>query len=745
MNRPPPILLVAISYGAGLATGLARFPDLHFMLFALLAIAIVLRDEWWWPALPVFAAGMLAGASAGGRSAEWCAARLPLGEQRFSIRSVDPGEGTGRVTFAGRHCRGAVTARWPRSAEFAAGATMRVTARWAPAERPLGRPDGLLLISAVDSVHVMPTVVERTRTALVRSARTLFGARAPLVDALVGGWRGELDPDLRRAFAIAGLMHLLAISGFHIIWLAGWMLLILRLGRVPRHLAELIAAIAVLGYAAFLGWPAAATRAAVLVLVAAFCRWRQRQVRRAALLGVSIVVVLITDPWALAEVGAWLSVAGWSGVLAATRWSDRTIGTAWWIRSLSGSTGALIATAPVTAAVFGQVAPIGLLLSLAGMPLMLAILPAVFTALMLHAVLPGVAVAIAASGNGLLALLQLLVQAGSRAPGAGTPAQDGWRAALPWLLVLAAAAWIIHGRTTLGEAMRRCSWTVTAVLCLTAIAGHRRLVADDHRLALLFLDVGQGDAALIRTPLGRWVEVDAGPTGDGWDAGRRVIAPLLAREGVDNIDLFVLSHAHRDHVGGGAAVLDQVPVALAIEPGELFADSAYDEWLAALAAHHTRWRAARAGTTWTLDGVSFRVLHPPTPWARQGEDLNEDSIVLELRYGDFRALLMGDAGFVAESAMAAGLRPANLLKVGHHGSRTASSAEFLAAVHPQAAIVSVGRNRYGHPAPEALARLASAGVAVWRTDREGTVAVTTDGRTFTVKGVRAAATFGTSH
>lgn len=744
MTRPPPILLIAISYGAGLATGLARFPDLRFVVPALLTIAIVLRDEWWWPVLPVLAAGMVAGSLARTGSAEWCAARLPLGEQRYSVRSIDPGEGSGRVTLVGRPCHGVITARWPRSAEVAAGATMRVTARWAPFERPFGRPDGVLLINAVDSVRVVPTAVERMRTAMVRSARTLFGARAPLVDALVGRWRGELDPDLRRAFASAGLMHLMAISGFHIVWLAGWVLLILRLARVGRHPAEFVAAIAVIGYTAFLGWPAAATRATIWLLLAAFCRWRQRQVRGVALLGASIAVMLVADPWAVADAGAWASVLGLSGVVAAVRWTDRAIGTAWWIRSLSGSTGALIATAPLTAAVFGQVAPIGLVLNVVGMPLMLAILPAVFAPLMLHTVLPPVAVAIAASGNGLLALLQLLVRVGSHAPGAGVPAQDGWLAALPWLSLLAAAAWIIHGRTTLGEAARRCSWTVTAALCVTVIVGHRHLVADDRRLALLFLDVGQGDAALIRTPLGHWIEVDAGPTGDGWDAGRRVIAPLLARQGVDRIELFVLSHAHRDHVGGGVAVLGQVPVTLAIEPGELFADSAYDDWLAALAAHHTRWRAVRAGMAWVLDGVSFRVLHPPTPWARQGEDLNEDSVVLELSYGNFRALLMGDAGFVAESAMAAGLRPSNLLKVGHHGSRTASSAEFLAAVHPQAAIVSVGRNRYGHPAPEALDRLARADVAVWRTDREGTVAVTTDGRTFTVKGVRAAATFGTS-
>jgi competence protein ComEC len=188
-------------------------------------------------------------------------------------------------------------------------------------------------------------------------------------------------------------------------------------------------------------------------------------------------------------------------------------------------------------------------------------------------------------------------------------------------------------------------------------------------------------------------------------------------------------------------VLARIPTDVALEPGELFSDSAYDRWLGALAAHHVRWRAARAGTAWSVDGVEFHVLHPPTPWARQGDDLNEDSIVLEVRYNAFDALLMGDAGFVAESAMAPALHRVDLLKVGHHGSKTASSDAFLAAAQPQAAVVSVGRNNYGHPSPDALARLDHAGAAVWRTDQQGLVTVTTDGRTFTVQGARSTATF----
>jgi competence protein ComEC len=739
-------VLITIGYGAGLATGLSHLMAPVFVVAALLSLAIMLRKGPWWPLLPAAVIGTIAGLHAHSTAARHCAARLPLGEKSYHLRSIDPGEGSGRVLLIGAGCDGSVLARWPGTARFPAGVTMSVSARWVPAPGLLGRPDGMLLIRNADSARGIPTIIGRARTAIVQSTRALYGPRAPLANALVAGWRGEIDPVLRSAFASAGLMHLLAISGFHIAWLAGAALLALRLGGAPRHPAECAAALAALAYTAFLGWPAAALRASLLLLLAALCRWRQRQVRWGALLATSMLLVMILDPWAITEPGAWLSVLGLAGVVAAIRWSDRAIGSHWLVRSLTGSTGAMVATAPMAAAVFGQVAPVGIVLNLVGMPLLLLLLPAVFVPVLLHNLLPPVANAIAVSGNGLLALLELLARIGSHVPGNGSPGETGLVAAGPWLAVLVAAAWTIRGGTTLPEAVRRVAWSGVVALGMTLAAGHRRVIdVGDQALTLLFVDVGQGDAALLRTPAGHWIEVDAGPAGEGRDAGRQVIAPLLKSAGVPRVDLFVLSHAHRDHVGGGAGVLDQVRIDLAIEPGELFADSAYDGWLAALAGHHSRWRSARAGSHWTLDGVTFRVLHPPTPWARQGEDLNEDSIVLEVAYGDFRALLMGDAGFVAESAMGAALRPVNVLKVGHHGSRTATGEEFLAATRPQAAIVSVGRNHYGHPAPETLDRLGGAKVAVWRTDVDGTVRVTTDGRTFTVKGARTTATFGTTH
>ena len=130
-----------------------------------------------------------------------------------------------------------------------------------------------------------------------------------------------------------------------------------------------------------------------------------------------------------------------------------------------------------------------------------------------------------------------------------------------------------------------------------------------------------------------------------------------------------------------------------------------------------------AGDSLVIDGVVLRVLHPDTTWVHWREDLNDDSAVLLVRAGTFEALLAGDLGVKAESLLAGRVGRVDLLKVGHHGSAGSSGAGWLAELRPRAAVISVGRNRYGHPAPSALGRLAFQGVDVWRTDREGTVSV----------------------
>jgi competence protein ComEC len=194
-----------------------------------------------------------------------------------------------------------------------------------------------------------------------------------------------------------------------------------------------------------------------------------------------------------------------------------------------------------------------------------------------------------------------------------------------------------------------------------------------------------------------------------------------------------VSHAHADHLGGVSSVLNRFSTGVVIEPGELVADPLYYGFLADLASEAVPWHAGRPGERFTIDSVSFTILHPDRRWSGWGEDVNEDSLVLLIEYRAFQVLFAGDAGFPAERELRSRTRPVDLLKVGHHGSRGSTGDEWLDSLRPRAAVISVGRNTYGHPSPETLGRLGRHRVAVWRTDQDGTIAVTTDGRQMTLR------------
>jgi len=249
-------------------------------------------------------------------------------------------------------------------------------------------------------------------------------------------------------------------------------------------------------------------------------------------------------------------------------------------------------------------------------------------------------------------------------------------------------------------------------------------------LTLHFLAVGQGDAAAIRTPGGRWIVVDGGPRTFGYDAGAAVVVPFLRRAGAEPgaLALVVSSHGDEDHLGGLPAVVRAFRPALVLEPGEARSELGYRQFLAEVAQAGSRWRAARAGDSVALDGVVVRVLHPDSAWMERGLPANENGVVVAMEYGAFRALFTGDAGTTFEAGEAGRLHRATLLKVAHHGSISATGPAFLAEVRPRLCVVSVGPNHFGQPDPRVLAELRGAGCDVFRTDADGAVTVATDGR-----------------
>jgi competence protein ComEC len=348
-----------------------------------------------------------------------------------------------------------------------------------------------------------------------------------------------------------------------------------------------------------------------------------------------------------------------------------------------------------------------------------------------------------AGGAGLtLHLLELLATFGASVPAGHVIVPAEVSSAWPWVLALAVSLWAMGRRNTLGEALRRWSWAGVAGIWIVLLWSWVPGSADTGSgLALHFLDVGQGDGALLRTPGGRWVLIDAGPRGEHNDAGRRVVVPFLIRQGAHNLAVAFVSHAHADHLGGVPAVLDRFRAGLVVEPGEPVADPLYYEFLNELAAQGIAWHQGHQGEHFVLDSVGFTLLHPDPHWAGWGEDLNEDSLVLLVEYRDFQALFAGDAGFPAEAEMRGRTCRVDLLKVGHHGSRGSTSDEWLDSLRPKAAVISVGRNKYGHPSAEALERLRRHGVAAWRIDRDGAVKVITDGSRMTVQSRDRSASF----
>jgi competence protein ComEC len=653
------------------------------------------------------------------------------------VRLVEPvGADGGRVQVEplGCGCSGEVEARWPSGTASDAGLDSRVEATWTPRSGPAGRADGILIVRGADPPTGSPSISARLRTVLGRSSVELYGSRSPLVDALMLGRRGGIDADLQDRFAQSGLVHLLSISGFHVGLIGGWIFLVARVLGLRRDPALIVAATASTAYVGFIGWPAPATRAAALALVLARCRVRQRHVRPDELLAATCLIVLLMDPWAAIDLGGWLSAAALWGATRFSRWTDRALGQGFGWRTLGASVGATLATAPITAWALGTVAPVGIVLNFAAIPIAAVAVPGVLVSLLLQPLVAPLARPFAAGAGVLLHALELVAAAGAAVPGGHQLVEAGDAGAtLPWVVALLAGLWITRPHTTAREAARRAGWTVAAVLWIGLVRSPLLGATDgDRSLTLHFLDVGQGDAAALRTPAGHWVLVDAGPAGEGADAGRRVVAPFLQRHGVRSLALAVVSHAHADHLGGLPSVMARIRTGLVLEPAAGVSDPRYTGFLERLLTDGVPWHPTREGEHFVLDGVKFTVLHPTPGWAHWGEDVNEDSVVLLVEYGEFQAVFAGDAGFPAESAMAGRLRPVDLLKVGHHGSRGSTGDAWLAALEPTVAVISLGRNDYGHPAPATLERLRAHGVAVHRTDREGTVTVVTDGRRMTV-------------
>jgi competence protein ComEC len=568
---------------------------------------------------------------------------------------------------------------------------------------------------------------------------------APYARALVLGETDLTDAD-RQAFRQSGLAHLLAVSGTHLIIavLALSRLLRALLARVPAlaarievgRIAALAAAVFAWVYADFAGGGGSAYRAAAMMSAAMLVRALGRRPSGRRAFAWSLVGGVVLQPLAVFDLSFALSVAATGGLLvaakplaAATRTRGRLVAAV--TLSAGATVAATLACAPILLSVGPALPILGVAANLIAAPIgELVALPVS----LLHTVLwwaPSAERGAALVAGGALALVRALAQGTVTSPWAGValPPPTAWQ-----LAVLAAG---LGARMLWPEALRR--RRLGAALVMVVAFGAFEVVArfagaPTGRLRVTVLDVAQGDAILVDLPDGKLMVVDGGGlVGSPIDTGRRVLLPELRRRRRDRVDVVVLSHPHPDHYGGLWALFD------AVEVGELWTsdiaaaerpDGQVARRLEALGERGIAVRSAKelCGAH-PLGGLVVDVL-APCPSFSLAQNVNDNSLVLRLAFGRRAVMLTGDAERATETTLVEGAKElrADLLKVGHHGSRTSSTPRFVRAVAPSLAVASCGvRNRFNHPHPLTQATFAAFGVPLLRTDRGGALVWETDG------------------
>ncbi len=688
-------------------------------------------------------AGLLhATASAGARSRS-CLLAVPDGATLELHGYFEGVPGEGAAPFLARSglpggCRARVRAVVREDVSVPAAATSLV-ARGQWLKRPLRRgmpPEyaGTLVVRSLEVDPGAPSVSLPVRIRAVVRDRIdmLYPARAGLGEALILARRERLSRDVRDQWARAGIAHLLAISGFHVGVIAGILyLLARRLGLGPAR-APLAAAAGSWAYVLAIGSPVAATRAAVILAALAAGRLLGRRVSALGALASAFVAVLAARPDAIASVAFQLSFAGAAGLVLLAPPVNRALRTRALAAlpsplrtGLASGIAATAATLPLVAWHFGYFAAAGIPVTLVAGPLVAAAIPGMLLSILLSFVSLPLAGIFAGGTDLFLQFADAIVSVVVGIPGASVWTPRWWIAAAT--AALATYLLIVRGLAL------RVRPQVRAALLAACLAGALvawpipALIGRGGAMELVFLDVGQGDAVAIRTPGRRWILVDTGPRSRTFDSGERIVVPYLRRRGAGRLEALVLTHPDLDHIGGANAVLSELTVVRVLDPGTAAARPAYVAALERARARGATWFAARAGDRVSADGVSLEVLHPGGAAAAAASDeANDQSVVLLLRYGDFTALLPGDAPAAVEEALLAADRipPLDLLKAGHHGSRTSTSWKLLESTQPELSVVSAGaRNRYGHPHAVVLDRLARAGSDITRTDLQGIVRV----------------------
>lgn len=541
---------------------------------------------------------------------------------------------------------------------------------------------------------------------------------AALMQAVELGERNDIGREtfkegysVRDAFNRSGLAHLMALSGQNVALITGAILMLLLFIQMPLAYRYLIAIVLLIVYFFLLiSISPSITRAVIMGMAGliglAIGRGKPDPL---GIIALAALICLIFFPMWVLDIGFQLSFLAVLALTQTNRLTER-LPKRWptWLKmGIAATLLAELGTLPVIAHQFGQLPVVGLPANLLAAPIMVLLVPLGFLA----GLLGPAAVIINWLNAPLAAALLWVAETFGQAPvmawgniGAGGFIGFG-------IVALALVGWLNH--KIRGQAALL---TLISVALLTWLPGQLRPAKE-----IVFIDVGQGDATLIRLPKLSMLIDAGGSVGSDYDVGARTVIPALRAIGMKKLDVMLITHADTDHAEGVLGVMKSIPI------GELWlghrqADDPLLKKILTLAEiKKIPIREVRRGDQFQSSDMTFRILWPTGKHWSSSKNDNSVALVIE-KTGhpkDFRAAFLGDLSSPAEHMIGPG--KLTLLKAAHHGSNHSTSTELLQQTTPQDVVISVGRNTYGHPHPDVIKRSQQAKAKVWRTDQSGTI------------------------
>lgn len=576
--------------------------------------------------------------------------------------------------------------------------------------------------------------IDRLRADLLAAMKKVMpeGDAAGLFAMLFGGY-GGIKPELLEAFTATGIVHILSVSGSHIALLAGTLEQIGRFLRFKPTFTAIGIVVVILFYGAFSGFAAPVVRSSIMgiLVFGAMVFGREKDGRR--ILSIAGLGMLIYNPQLIFDISFQLSFGATAGLLYLAPQLQGLFKflPKWLAANISLTIAAQVSVLPFLAWYFNALSLSSLIANIVAVPLVEYIIIIGLIGAIIGGIVPVLQNILFVVCSLSLGLVYNITKAVAAVPGGNIDLPSGGMVAgLLYYLVLTMWIWQFAAMRDFlklhfsgGKKYAFIGLSISLAVLVWQIGGSQPVKVH-------FIDVGQGDAALITTPAGKAVLIDTGGVlqdKSDFDIGARVVVPYLKHYGVKEIEYLILTHAHEDHAGGAKAVVRKIKVHHVITGRE--DRQAYAKVFKTSLERMPKCIPAYQGQQFTVDGVGFAVVAAQD--SIKHKTGNETSAVIKVKYGAHSFLITGDLTAEGETMLLNNEAPieTSVLKVGHHGSKTSSTEEFIQKVRPQYAIISVGAdNAFGHPDGAVVERLKENGASLYRTDEDGAVVFTSDGK-----------------